>query len=40
MYWKRTLSHSDVVSADEMFEQGFTAMESGSCGKVVLDWNL
>ena len=22
------------------FEQGFTAMESGSCGKVVLDWNL
>ena len=22
------------------FEQGFTSMESGSCGKVVLDWNL
>jgi threonine 3-dehydrogenase len=22
------------------FEQGFTAMESGSCGKVVLDWHL
>ena len=25
MYWKSTLSHSDVVSAVEMFEQGFTA---------------
>ena len=22
------------------FEQGFTAMESGSCGKVVLDWSV
>jgi threonine 3-dehydrogenase len=22
------------------FEQGFAAMESGSCGKVVLDWNV
>jgi threonine 3-dehydrogenase len=20
------------------FEQGFTAMESGNCGKVILDW--